>query len=95
MLLVLPKYEIILMYYINVHVSNNGYFSIAPNIVIVLPTLWYRYAFLYFYDRKTTKEKMQISNEKEAKNIKSNKFTRSNREKFNITTAILEKLSIR
>ena len=42
-------------------------------------------------ERKPSKKKQRTNTKKDAKRIKSNNFTRSNREKFNIAIEILEK----
>ena len=43
-------------------------------------------------ERKPSKKKQRTDTKKDAKRIKSDNFTRSNREKYNIAIAILEKL---
>ena len=45
-------------------------------------------------ERKQTKKKQKTDSKKDAKGIKSDNFTRSNREKSNISIAILEKWMI-
>ena len=42
-------------------------------------------------ERKSSKKKQRTNTKKDAKRIKSDKFTKSNREKSNIAIAILEK----
>jgi hypothetical protein len=42
-------------------------------------------------EREPSKKKQRIDTKKDAKRIKIDKFTRSNREKSNIAIAILEK----
>ena len=42
-------------------------------------------------ERKPSKKKQRTDTSKDAKRIKSDNFTRSNRENFNIDIAILEK----
>ena len=81
-LLLQPKYEIIMLpsnhslfQYCD---SNIWLFSIAPPLVIALPTL----------ERESHQKR---SNELIPKRIKSDNSTRSNREKSNIAVAILEK----
>ena len=44
------------------------------------------------FRKKAIKKKQRIDTKKDAKRIRSDNFTRSNREKSNIAIAILEKL---
>ena len=65
-------------------------FLYRTHIVIALPTIAIVGRAITL-DRKPSKKKQRTDTKKDAKKIKSDNFTRSNKEKSNIAIAILEK----
>jgi hypothetical protein len=65
----------------NIAIAILDFFSIAPHLVIALGRA-------ITFEREPSKKKQRTNNKKDAKMIKSDNFTRSNREKSNIAIPI-------